>query len=152
MPTRNLSRAADRLADVPRLTARKAADLVVEVADDEARRATGGDGRMSGMGRRGPKLRAVARVTGRGSQAAAVIRGVPAGAWSILESGARPHVIAPRRRNRNRVLYGRGLRHPVTGPVRHPGVRGRRTWRRVVTQAKREVPDLFRDEVLKAVR
>jgi hypothetical protein len=149
VPTRQLRRIADDLAAVPALTARAGA-LVVDIATDEARRATG-DGRMSGMGRRGPKLRAVVKVKRSGTASTtAEVRGVPAGPWAILQRGAGRHVIP--RPPAGRVLYGRGMRHAVSGPIRHPGTRGKRSWSRVVSQARAEVPDVFGDAVRQAVR
>lgn len=140
-----LHRLADRIAEVPAAAVAKAAAAVVEIAADEARRATG-DGRLSGMGRRGPRLRAVAKIRPRGQATVAEIRGVPAGPWTILDSGAVAHVIGARRRGPG-VLYGAGMRHPVRGPVRHPGSRGTRAWARVVTEARRAVPELVADEL-----
>jgi hypothetical protein len=145
----HLHQLAERVGEVPARAIADAADDVTEIAEDEARRATG-DGRMSGMGRRGPKLRAVARVSSRSDSASAEVVGVPAGAWSILESGAAPHVIAPTRREG--VLYSRGMRHAVRGPVRHPGAAGKRTWGRVVTRAEQLVPEVVGDELRDALR
>jgi hypothetical protein len=139
---------ADELAELPARATARAADRVAELAADEARRATG-DGRMSGMGRRGPQLRAVAAIRTRGRSTTAEIRGVPAGAWAILQSGAVAHVIVARR---GRVLSGPGMRHPVRAPVRHPGARGKRTWGRVLAQARAEVPELVADDVADIVR
>ena len=143
-----LAKIADRLADVPLRASVKAGRLIEEIAADEARRATG-DGRFGGTGRRGPKLRAVSRTRSVGRGASTMVRGIPPGFWAILNSGAKPHVMKPKRA---RVLYGRNMRHPVAGPIRHPGARGKRTWTRVVTEARSDVPDLFRDAVAKAIR
>ena len=148
MATR-LARIADDLARLPTTAMRKASREIVDAAEDEARRATG-DGRMSGMGRRGPKLRAVAKVQTRTKSATAEIRGVPAGPWAILQSGARAHRIAPRRRGG--VLVGRSMLHPVSGPVRHPGSRAKRTWTRVIEQAREITLEATQAEVRKAVR
>ena len=39
------------------------------------------------------------------------------------------------------------MRHPVRARIRHPGARGKRTWGRVLDQARRTVPELVADEV-----
>lgn len=149
MSAAGLHRLADDLAHLPARAIDQAADAVLELAADEARRATG-DGRLSGMGRRGPRLRAVARKRSSGRTTTAEIRGVPAGPWSILNSGAAAHVIRPRRRGAG-VLVGASMRHPVRGPVRHPGSRAKGTWRRVVEQARRDVPRVVADELAKVL-
>jgi hypothetical protein len=143
-----LHQLAAEVARIPAQVIPAAADAVADVADAEARRATG-DGRMSGMGRRGPRLRTVQRIRTTSSGATAEVAGVPAGGWAILNTGARAHTLAPAP---GRVLAGPGMRHPVAGRIRHPGSPARGTWRRVVDQAGRIVPDLVADDVARVLR
>ncbi len=135
------------VAEGPRRAVTAAAEELERVAEAEARRATG-DGRMSGMGRRGPRLRAVTKVRAGPGTATATVAGVPAGPWAILEGGAAPHVIAAR----GRVLSGPGMRHPVRGPVRHPGARAKRTWSRVVDEAGELLAEAAGDGLGEALR
>lgn len=138
-----LHRYAAAVAQVPARAVAEAGDQLADIAGDEARRVTG-DGRLSGMGRRGPRLRATVTVRTRGDSATAELVGVPAGAWALLESGARPHRIGTAR---GPVLYGRGMAHPVRGPVQHPGARGQGTWTRTIAQAPRVLEDVTAAEL-----
>ena len=123
---------------MPTKVTREAGKLVKKIALEEVKRATGGDGRMSGMGPgRGPKLRASTRTRRRGASVTVELRGVPVGAWAILQSGSKSHVISPRTD-----FMGGHLRHPIDFPVRHPGHTGRRTWSKVSRRAHAEVPGL----------
>lgn len=125
---------ATELPRLPATITKEAGKLVKRIALEEARRATG-DGRMSGMGR--AKLRAGTKTRKRGKSVTVEVRGVPVGAWAILEKGAAPHVIAPR----TDFMAG-SLRHPITKPVRHPGARSRLSWSKVVERANEDVPGL----------
>lgn len=145
----SLEQIADRLEQLPAAVTPRAADAVERIAEDVGRMATG-DGRAPGMGRRGPRLRAVSRLAGSGPDTRATIRGVPAGGWAILEDGSRAHVIAPARRAG--VLMGPGLHHPVRGPVRHPGHRGGHAWTRVADAAAELVPAMFTDAAAEVLR
>ena len=142
---------AGQLRQLPRSGIIRAARRVKDLADDEARRATG-DGTMSGFGRRGAKLRARDTITGSGAYVFCTVRGLPAGPWAILNDGANPHVIRPRRRR------GRGRRGAlgvsgfgVYASVSHPGSRAKGTWRRVRTRAERVIPAMFADDVSRIV-
>jgi hypothetical protein len=149
-PTNKLHELAARIEQVPGRAITKATDEVVAIANAEARRATG-DGRMSGLGRRGAKLRGVAKVKRRARKlATAEVSGVPAGGWAILQSGAVRHVITPQ--VKGGVLVGRSMRHPVSGPVEHPGMAGKRSWEKVLREANRKVPEVVEIELEKALR
>lgn len=140
MARSGLHRLADAVAALPATVTDDAAQAVVAIAADEARRATR-DGRLSGMGRRGPRLRATATVRPQAHRATATVVGVPAGPWALLNAGARAHTIGPRARGAT--LAGPGLRHPVSFRIRHPGARGKGTWRAVAARARRDVPPLY---------
>lgn len=72
-----------------------------------------------------------------------VIKLRPAGVWAFGEHGARPHLIGIRRTGgRNRkikraYLMFAGGRHPVLGPVAHPGTKGRGAIRYVFRRVRR---------------
>jgi hypothetical protein len=61
--------------------------------------------------------------------------------WLWLNSGTRPHRIPRRHRGNKARLY-----------LKHPGSRGRRAWRRVVTELQRTVPQIVTDEIARVVR
>jgi hypothetical protein len=64
---------------------------------EQARKDTGGDGRMSRWGRKssGTTLSAGYKVGGSQSSPEALLTPRPAGPWRVLEDGARPHLIVP---------------------------------------------------------
>jgi hypothetical protein len=88
---------------------------------DEARAATGGDLRLSHVGRRGARVAVRYTVNETG----AVVAGT--GPWGILEKGARPHRIdRRRRRGATRGALRVGARFYAS--VRHPGAPARHAW------------------------
>lgn len=116
----DLGAVARNLATLPRRALADVAPTVESLAGDAGRRAAPG-------GVAGRRLGARATVAGDRLTVVAV----PAGPWAMLNNGTRPHTEG----RRGAVLYGRGWRHPVSGPLRHPGGRGRRVWPPVVTDA-----------------
>ena len=60
--------------------------------------------------------------------------------WLWLNTGTRPHRIPRRHRGRKARLY-----------VQHPGTRGRRAWRRVVTDVQRQAPQIVADETARVL-
>lgn len=64
---------------------------------EQARKDTGGDGRMSRWGRKsgGTTLSAGYKVGGSQSSPEALLTPRPSGPWRVLEDGARPHLIVP---------------------------------------------------------
>jgi len=73
------------------------------------------------------------------------------GPIALIEKGAPPHDIAPRRkrsrRNRSRAaaMQGGGYDHPVAKPIHHPGFRGKGRWARA---RDNEVPPAARTAFL----
>lgn len=146
-PSARLRALARDLEDLPARTVADAVELVQTFALEEARRATGGSGRMSGVNR-GARLRAAARTRSSSDGAAAELSGVPAGGWAILTGGTGRHTITP---DRGEVLAG-SLEHPVSVGVRHPGQRARGAWRQVVRRSEPAVSRLFIADVERVVR
>jgi hypothetical protein len=150
---------AGELRQIPRSGIIRAARRVKELADDEARRATG-DGTMSGFGRRGARLRTRDQISGSGAFVFATVRALPVGPWVILNDGAAAHLVGIGRtrgkapslaagyRRKRTYLLAPGYAHPVIGPVFHPGTKpGKGTWRRVRARTERVIPAMFADDI-----
>jgi hypothetical protein len=92
--------------------------------------ATGGDLVLSGFKRASAKVGVGYDIVKSANSTTAVVKA--RGPVGIIEKGARPHMIGRkgRGRNRSRVLVING--QPVTGPVRHPGMAGKKAWTRGV--------------------
>jgi hypothetical protein len=126
---------------------------------DLAGTATGGDRRLSRFGTR--KSRGRTRMNARydTSDTGTVVTMKPAAMWALADAGARPHTIGAGRRTR-RGTYTRArsgttyVTFPAaarskggrtsrvrTGPVRHPGSRGRHTLARLHADVPRLVND-----------
>lgn len=117
---------------------------------------TGGDRRLSRFGTARSKGRTRLGVNYKLSATRSVIDMKPAAMWALTTGGARPHMIGAGKRtrtgrftkqrgNRRRVLIIAGKY--VTGPVRHPGSRGRASLDRVYAQVPRIVQETV-DEAL----
>jgi hypothetical protein len=74
---------------------------------------------LSGMG---ATLAVKTKVTARTDSSTVSVSPKPAGAWAIVEEGADPHLIVPKR---GKVLAFDGV---FTARVRHPGTPGTRAW------------------------
>lgn len=87
----------------------------------------------------GRRLNVKSKIHAGPTHATVTLRGAPAGAFTILESGAKPHAIVPRRRKA--LHWGdRFAEH-----VAHPGVHGRRIW----TAAGKALTDKLDDSIEK---
>jgi hypothetical protein len=86
----------------------------------------------------------------------AYVKPRPAGAWSIVEHGAAPHLVGiAKRANRSgravAFLKGKGYGHPVRGPlVAH--ARGSRTWSKARDGAAPATMRAMAEEPLKVLR
>lgn len=153
---------AGDVATLPKRQMVTAVRAVKAVAADEAGRA-GSPWRAhrtrTGKARRAVVLRARDRmVTADARAAAARVQGVPVGPWVWATSGTRGHLegvpkgvgagplsdrqLARARRRRPWVRVGGSYRTP---PIRHPGSRGRGSWKRVTERAAKVVPAVFAD-------
>jgi len=134
-----LHRIAADVAKIPDAGLIAAAKLAKRVVDDAARADVGGD--MAGKHRRPIKLRARdkgIRPIERGR--AVLVVGTPAGPWVWRNTGTDAHMIRRRKRGPMRKMS-----------VRHPGTRGRGTWRGVVERCSDLVPRIFTEAVGQAV-
>ena len=118
----------------------KAGSLVAKSRFEVARdRATGGDGRLSGM-RRG-RLGVSFKIAGR----EAIFRAT--GPWQIVEGDTSPHLIRPRRK--------RAVVIPGVGPRRfanHPGTTGKHPWAKGSGEAVKPAAAVMRTRILRIVR
>lgn len=105
--------------------------------EPEARAVSGGDGVLSGMGRRGARLGSGYDVL---SDTRAVLKPRRAGPWALVTFGSRGSFPVPKRRRRV-ILAGPSF-GPVVAtrehPVIHPKVRGKGAWTKVTARAGRE--------------
>ena len=134
----NLQRLAREVEAIPRAGMIAAAKASKKLVDDEGRRIAGADG-MKGKKRRGLKLRARDDIRTAGDRTTCRIQGsVPAWVWAT--SGTDPHKIRRRKRGPMRKVY-----------VQHPGTAGRGGWWRVASRIEDAVPQIFADQVHRAV-
>ena len=125
----------------------KSALTVTRSIRSELQRVTGGDSRMSGVGKRGRKVGARYRVRG-GSEPSALI--TAEGPVHLLERDTKAHTIPrERRRGRRRIVV------TPQGPrarVNHPGTQGRQPFAKGVNAAAPKVPRVIQQEVSTALR
>lgn len=152
----------------------RAALAVTKSIRAEIRTATGGDGRLSGVGRRGAKVGARYDVRGRVNPTALI---TAIGPLHLIDRDTDPHPIVPRGRRvskrwQNAVAKGKAdPSRPVylsgaralkfsNGNLRpyafHPGTRGKHVWGRGVAKSAPVTKDIFDQAihaaVVKAVR
>jgi hypothetical protein len=92
---------------------------------------------------------------GYGGTSIGYIDADPAGFWAIIERGAGPHIIRPRRRGRG----GRGSKRALTTPygifaiVHHPGTGGSigHPWASAVAEAKVVGPKVYEHALVSSV-
>lgn len=121
----------------------KAALLVTNSVRDQTRADSGGDMRLSGVGRRGARVGARYDVRG-GRNPTALVRAT--GPMQLLELPTRPHLIRPQRKRA--ILTPGGAR----AYAHHPGTSGKRTWSRGVNRVVGDVPKLYQAELRKQMR
>ena len=120
---------------------------------------TGGDLRLSGFGgkksRGKSKLGVKYEVTGKRS----TIDMKPAALWALTTEGASPHMIGAGRRTKSgKTTRQRGRpilkigNAVITGPVRHPGTRGKASLDRVYAQIPRICTEIVEEALGKAVK
>ena len=129
---------ADALAKAQRRGVSKAALHVTKRARANTRTATGGDMRLSGVGRRGARLGVRYDVKGR-INPSALIR--VTGPYHLAEHDTSAHDIPRANRRRKKIL-----KFPDGGyarTARHPGSRGRQPFARAVAATRGDVPRII---------
>jgi hypothetical protein len=126
-----------------------AGEAVDRIADTFEERAERLGGRVDG---RQLTARARQRRAARG-EVSVVMVGTPAGYWSWREYGITAHRIRARRGGGDAdVMAGPGLRHPISGPVVHPGIAPGMAWSRTVRDVERVAPAEVERTLERAVR
>jgi hypothetical protein len=106
-----------------------------------------GDGRLSGVGRRGAKVGAGFDVKGSVDPTALI---KPKGPLWLVENDTGAHRIPRSRSRRARRRYVVIDGHPYAS-ARHPGTRGKHPFRKGVGKTRDDTPRIFQHEVRKAV-
>lgn len=148
MSVEQLRRQLEALARLPEQATRDAAEHVCDIAA-----ATGGSVTL-GKRRRRYQLKARPQFySGRAGEFRCTVWGTPTGPWVWRNTGTRPHAIPRRRRKKARFIHGAGYTHPVNAhnQIRHPGTAGAGRWRKVIAQARVDVPDVYRAAIGRAV-
>lgn len=150
-----LNAAGDALVRANVTVVTRAALKVKLAAEAERTKVTGGDGRLSNVGRRGSRLGVASTVTPSGPSA--IVRAT--GPWQIVENDTRAHRITSKYAGSTRArrsltgvsgpqLPGSvrgGRRAVVLTPfgyrryVRHPGTHGKHPWRKAMTVSTRNL-------------
>lgn len=138
-----LSRRLDAIADVYKGDLTQAGHNVGKGARTEAssvaRDVTGGDQRLSHMGRKGARLGMRYDVEDQGKRV--IIKLTPAGPWMLTERGAKPHTIKPKAARARGIgsgwgidaaVWAPGYAHPTRKPFTHPGAPGKSSIRRTM--------------------
>jgi hypothetical protein len=139
--------AAARLSGVERQIIQEAADRFEDIAKASVGRAVGGGGVWMLHGRGGRRRSVTMGTKATMGNSVVFIEGTPRAQWTWLEEGTKPHRVG----RRTTFLKGAGYGHPVRGPIRHPGARGKRTWTQTVDTFRREYPDIVTTQVKKAL-
>jgi hypothetical protein len=157
MTTGPLADVAADFARLPQEIIEAAAKRFDELAIESAAIAVGAGGVMNIRTARGPRpttLSTRPQFLRKGSATAAiVVRGKPLGPWIWIEDGTKSHEIAPKRfvgrgkGRRLKALYGPGMKHPVSGPVTHPGTTGEQAWSRAAADMDFEIDGLVDTEL-----
>lgn len=120
---------------------------VTTILRAEIAAASGGDSRLSGVGKRGVRVGARYDIKGF-TNPTALIRAT--GPLHLLTWDTKPHLI-PRQRGsvkrRRRILFAEGYGHPVRGPIEHPGTKGKHPWEHGLTKARPIAPAAYRRAV-----
>lgn len=138
------------LQDAQRRGVQRGAMHVTRAVRDEVRAATGGDMRLSGVGKKGARVGAKYTLRG-GVNPSAVVKAT--GPMQLLEHDTKPHKIAPRRRRGQ--AKARALRLAdgrFVAAVNHPGTRAKRPFEKGVVKTRGDTGPIFDREVQAAIR
>jgi hypothetical protein len=125
----------------------KASFFVTKSIRDQVRTATGGDMKMSGVGKNGAKIGARYGVKGKVNPTGRIT--ATGKAFPLLDRDTDPHAIPKPRRRRKKVL--RFADGNFRASVRHPGTHGKHMWDKGIRRAAPKTQGIFEEEIHKAV-
>lgn len=152
----SLTSVAAALPSAERTAVDKAALMVVGEIRDRIRQASGGDMRLSGVGRSGAKVGAYYKMYGGNVNPQAWIKA--SGALPLIENDTPPHVILPRGGRRS--AKGRRLRGKKAlkfgggfySRAVHPGTRGKRPFARGVEAGAKKTGEVYQRVFAQEIR
>jgi hypothetical protein len=145
---RMAARLPEELSKAQRRGVQKGALTVTRAMRDEVRAVTGGDSRLSGVGRRGAKIGARYDIKGQ-REPTAIIRAT--GPAQLVEHDTKPHEIRPRRRRGGKAKALRFADGAFARSARHPGTRARKPYERGYLKTKNQTGQIFDKEVQSAI-
>jgi hypothetical protein len=125
----------------------KAALTVTRGIRGEIRSASGGDNRLSGVGKRGARVGAKYDVKGTVNPSALI---VATGPMQLLEHPTRPHGIQPRTRGKKKALKFRD--GTFARSASHPGTKPSRPFEKGYMKTRAESGPAFDKEIQNAIR
>jgi hypothetical protein len=140
----------DELVKAQRRGVQRGALHVTRAIREEIRAATGGDMKLSGVGRKGARVGARYTVGGT-VEPSAVVRAT--GPLQLIERDTKPHSIVPRpRRGQKRRKALRLANGKFAAAVNHPGTRGKEPFGRGVVRTRGDTGRIFDAEVQAGIR
>lgn len=123
---------------------RKAGDAAQSAHESVMRSDSGGDLRLSGVGRNGAKIGV--RVANRSSGLTSTAKVSASGPLPLIDKRTKPHRVPRlRSRGRRRVIAIPGI--GVRAWANHPGTPGKDTWRRGRSKAEPKIDQLMRSSM-----
>ena len=144
---RMTTRLPDELAKAQRRGVQRGALHVTRGIRDEVRAATGGDMKLSGVGRKGARVGAKYTLGG-GSNPTALIKAT--GPMQLLEHNTRPHIIKPRKRRGAKALALRG--GGFAAAVRHPGTTAKKPFEKGYLKTRGDTGRIYDREIQAGIR
>lgn len=139
---RRLGLVAGDLARIQGEGARQIAQRQSSLATANMKRISG-DGRLSGVGKRGAKVGVQMRRRGQSNWQ---VRAT--GPWQLVEGNTKAHSLNRRRARRGRrQVYNTPWGFRARIPGQHPGTRGRYPWKTALDITKREAPGIYRRQI-----
>lgn len=119
---------------------KKAAQSLRADVEQSRNKAVGGDGRMSGVGKKGAKLGVQLKAVGPVDQ-----RLKASGPWPLIENNTPAHAIKPKKRKA--IVIGGGI---VRANAKHPGTKGKQPWRKGIDAGRPEAVKILRKQTTDA--
>jgi len=139
------SRLPGELQKAQRRGVQQSALVVTRSIRQQVQNATGGDSRLSGVGRRGARVGVRYEVKGT-TNPTALIRAT--GPMHLLEHNTAPHMIQPKRKKIRALRLANGS---FAAHVRHPGTRAKVPFEKGYLKARDETGKVFDQQVQQAI-